>query len=225
MILQKRYRLRFIQSKRIFKVKLMNRKYKIMFFVFIIFVILFIILFSQLKFTFLQNDILFLKFLDYNSKSEQNQNEYRSTISTEKTTPQYIFDIAYKDINFANVNLIDTIKYKTLVNEKIAPGVSGEFDIIIKTNENSKYQIYFISKNEKPQNLKFSIANTNIISNKIENLAPYLKGNLNKGESKIITIKWNWNYENGLEGNIQDTKDAKNIDQYVFDIYTYGEII
>ena len=202
-----------------------KKKQRIIIFILIIFVILFIILFSQLKFTFLQNDILFLKFLDYNSKSEQNQNEYRSTISTEKTTPQYIFDIAYKDINFANVNLIDTIKYKTLVNEKIAPGVSGEFDIIIKTNENSKYQIYFISKNEKPQNLKFSIANTNIISNKIENLAPYLKGNLNKGESKIITIKWNWNYENGLEGNIQDTKDAKNIDQYVFDIYTYGEII
>lgn len=202
-----------------------KKKQRIIIFILIIFVILFIILFSQLKFTFLQNDILFLKFLDYNSISEQNQNEYRSTISTEKTTPQYIFDIAYKDINFANVNLIDTIKYKTLVNEKIAPGVSGEFDIIIKTNENSKYQIYFISKNEKPQNLKFSIANTNIISNKIENLAPYLKGNLNKGESKIITIKWNWNYENELEGNIQDTKDAKNIDQYVFDIYTYGEII
>lgn len=202
-----------------------KKKQRIIIFILIIFVILFIILFNQLKFTFLQNDILFLKFLDYNSKSEQNQNEYRSTISTEKTTPQYIFDIAYKDINFANVNLIDTIKYKTLVNEKIAPGVSGEFDIIIKTNENSKYQIYFISKNEKPQNLKFSIANTNIISNKIENLAPYLKGNLNKGESKIITIKWNWNYENELEGNIQDTKDAKNIDQYVFDIYTYGEII
>ena len=202
-----------------------KKKQRIIIFILIIFVILFIILFNQLKFTFLQNDILFLKFLDYNSKSEQNQNEYRSTISTEKTTPQYIFDIAYKDINFANVNLIDTIKYKTLVNEKIAPGVSGEFDIIIKTNENSKYQIYFISKNEKPQNLKFSIANTNIISNKIENLTPYLKGNLNKGESKIITIKWNWNYENELEGNIQDTKDAKNIDQYVFDIYTYGEII
>lgn len=202
-----------------------KKKQRIIIFILIIFVILFIILFNQLKFTFLQNDILFLKFLDYNSKSEQNQNEYRSTISTEKTTPQYIFDIAYKDINFANVNLIDTIKPKTLVNEKIAPGVSGEFDIIIKTNENSKYQIYFISKNEKPQNLKFSIANTNIISNKIENLTPYLKGNLNKGESKIITIKWNWNYENELEGNIQDTKDAKNIDQYVFDIYTYGEII
>lgn len=202
-----------------------KKKQRIIIFILIIFVILFIILFKQLKFTFLQNDILFLKFLDYNSKSEQNQNEYRSTISTEKTTPQYIFDITYKDINFANVNLIDTIKYKTLVNEKIAPGVSGEFDIIIKTNENSKYQIYFISKNEKPQNLKFSIANTNIISNKIENLAPYLKGNLDKGESKIITIKWNWNYENELEGNIQDTKDAKNIDQYIFDIYTYGEII
>ena len=50
-----------------------------------------------------------------------------------------------------------------------------------------------------------------------------MHGNLKKGETKTITIKWNWNYENELEGNIQDTKDAKNIDKYVFDIYTYGE--
>ena len=150
------------------------------------------------------------------------KNDIKNT-PKEEVTPQYVFDITYKDTNFTNINLIDTIKSKTLVDEKIAPGIKGEFDIIIKTNKDTKYQIYFISQNEKPKNLEFKIDKTEISTNRLEDLKEYLHGNLKKGETKTITIKWNWNYENELEGNIQDTKDAKNIDKYVFDIYTYGE--
>ena len=117
----------------------MNRKYKIMFFVFIIFVILFIILFSQFKFKFLQDDILFLKFLGNVFMSEKNPNDIQIlNEKNSKSSIQYVFDITYKNMNFADVNLIDTIKAKTLVNEKIAPGISGEFDIVIKTNKNSR---------------------------------------------------------------------------------------
>ena len=191
----------------------------------IFFVILFIIIFSNLKMDFFQNDILFLKFLGNIFTSEQDTKEIKYIGNTQKkdTAQQYIFDITYKYMNFTNVNLIDTIKSNTLVNEKIAPGISGEFDVVVKTNRNSKYQIYFISQNEKPQNLEFKIANTNISVNKIEDLAKYLTGTLEKGQTRTVTIEWSWNYENDTKGNIQDTKDAKNIDEYIFDIYTYGE--
>ena len=191
----------------------------------IFFVILFIIIFSNIKMDFFQDDILFLKFLGDISTSEQDSEEikYIGNISKKETAQQYIFDITYKYMNFTNVNLIDTIKSNTLVDEKIAPGISGEFDIIVKSNRNSKYQIYFISKNEKPQNLEFKIANTNISVNKIEDLAKYLTGTLEKGQTTTVTIEWSWNYENDAKGNIQDTKDSKNIDEYIFDIYTYGE--
>ena len=191
----------------------------------IFFVILFIIIFSNLKMDFFQNDILFLKFLGNIFTSEQDTKEIKYIGNTPKkdTAQQYIFDITYKYMNFTNVNLIDTIKSNTLVNEKIAPGISGEFDVVVKTNRNSKYQIYFISQNEKPQNLEFKIANTNISVNKIEDLAKYLTGTLEKGQTRTVTIEWSWNYENDTKGNIQDTKDAKNIDEYIFDIYTYGE--
>ena len=201
---------------------------KILFLLLIIFIILFITISIRLKFSFLQDDILFLKFLgniytsEQNLKESEEKNDIKNT-PKEEVTPQYVFDITYKDTNFTNINLIDTIKSKTLVDEKIAPGIKGEFDIIIKTNKDTKYQIYFISQNEKPKNLEFKIDKTEITTNRLEDLKEYLHGNLKKGETKTITIKWNWNYENELEGNIQDTKDAKNIDKYVFDIYTYGE--
>ena len=191
----------------------------------IFFVILFIIIFSNLKMDFFLIYILFLKFLGNIFTSEQDTKEIKYIGNTPKkdTAQQYIFDITYKYMNFTNVNLIDTIKSNTLVNEKIAPGISGEFDVVVKTNRNSKYQIYFISQNEKPQNLEFKIANTNISVNKIEDLAKYLTGTLEKGQTRTVTIEWSWNYENDTKGNIQDTKDAKNIDEYIFDIYTYGE--
>ena len=201
---------------------------KILLLVLMIFVILFIILFSSLKFRFLQDDILFLKFLGNIFTSDQNSQEIGNignNTQDENLVPQYIFNITYRNMEFANVNIMDTVRSSTLVNEKIAPGISGEFDIVVKTNKDSKYQIYFISKNAKPQNLEFKIANTGIIVNKIEDLSKYLTGNLNKGDTKTITIEWNWNYENETKGNIQDTNDSKNIDKYIFDIYTYGEQI
>lgn len=203
-----------------------KKKHKIILLILTIFVILYLILFSKMKFSFLQDDILFLKFIGniFTSEKELERSQNISNnIKDKNEIVQYILDITYKGTNFTNVNLIDTIKQKTLVDEKIAPGVSGEFDIIIKTNKDTKYQIYLLSKNEKPENLKFNIANTNIYANKIEDLTQYLTGNLKKGETKTVTINWNWNYENEERGNVQDTEDSKNIDKYIFEIYTYGE--
>ena len=207
----------------------MKKRYKFIFLILIVFVILFIILFSRLKFKFLQDDILFIKFLGNFFTSEENID---NTVEAEKlenvreeedVIPKYIFDITYKYMNFTNINLVDTINSKMLVNEKIAPGISGKFDIVLKTNKTSEYQIYFESKNEKPKNLFFNISNTDIHVSSIEELSQYLRGSLKKGDTKTITIEWSWKYENELQGNIQDTEDSKNISEYVFNIYTYGE--
>lgn len=127
--------------------------------------------------------------------------------------------------DFKDVDLSETINEKTLINEKIAPGVSGKFNIVLRTNQNTIYEVKFKSKTQKPQNLKFEIENTNIKANNLEELENYLKGRINKGEEKTISIKWSWEYENSIKNNIQDTKDAMKIESYKFEIFATGEEI
>ena len=127
--------------------------------------------------------------------------------------------------DFKDVDLSETINEKTLINEKIAPGVSGKFNIVLRTNQNTIYEVKFKSKTQKPQNLKFEIENTNIKANNLEELENYLKGIINKGEEKTISIKWSWEYENSIKNNIQDTKDAMKIESYKFEIFATGEEI
>ena len=128
-------------------------------------------------------------------------------------------------MNFQNIDLIDTLKSETLVNEKIAPGIKGNFDIIIYSNHNAHYYVNFTSKNNKPHNLKFNIIGTNIEANSLEELSTYLKGDIEKEGKRIIKIGWEWQYENGDIGNLQDTNDAKTITEYSFDINAKGEEI
>ena len=128
-------------------------------------------------------------------------------------------------MNFQNIDLIDTLKSETLVNEKIAPGIKGNFDIIIYSNHNAHYYVDFTSKNDKPYNLKFNIIGTNIKVNSLEELSTYLQGDIEKEGKRIIKIGWEWQYENGDIGNIQDTNDAKTITEYSFDINAKGEEI
>ena len=41
--------------------------------------------------------------------------------------------------------------------------------------------------------------------------------------TKVVKINWSWDYENNQVENIQDTKDAKNIANYNFNINVVGE--
>lgn len=123
----------------------------------------------------------------------------------------------------------DTIDKKTLVYEKIAPGTSGNFDILLESNQNLKYKIEFYSMNDKPKNLKFKAFNNDRLlgeANTLEELSKDLSGFIKKNEKINITIYWYWNFEN--EDNkeytdIQDTKDSENIKKYQFNISTLGE--
>ena len=138
---------------------------------------------------------------------------------------QYIFNIEYKNTKFKDINLLDTISSKVLVNEKIAPGAKGYFDIIIYSNYNTKYNIYFKSITKKPQNLRFFVVGHDTYKESLEDLSSDLFGIIQKGDRKTITIGWEWTYENGSLGNLQDTSDADLMDKYIFNILALGEEI
>lgn len=166
------------------------------------------------------DDIIFFKLLS-NGGFNQSSN---ASINTQK---QYQFKIKYKDINFKSINLNETINKETLVYEKIAPGTSGSFNILLDSNQDLNYKIQFFSLNEKPKNLNFiALKNERFIAtaNTLEDLAYNLAGNIRKNEKINITINWYWNYENNSQKeDIQDTKDAENIKTYKFNICTVGE--
>lgn len=153
-------------------------------------------------------------------------NLYQNKEKNEST--QYEFNLNKNDKLNLNTRLNDSVIANTLANEKIAPGVKGEFNIFMSCKEaksNISYQIRFNSKNNKPKNLLFNIKGKSEKHDSLEALEKDLKGSISKGESKIITIQWVWNYENGVYGDIQDTLDGRNISSYNFDINVLsGEI-
>lgn len=192
-----------------------------------IFVILMFLLTNFNKFQFFHNNILFLRYFDsaFNNGTNNKEKISIATKNNSQTKNTYYLNVEYKNTNFANINLKDTIKTETLVEEKIAPGIEGNFDILLYSNYNVKYSIKFQNKSNKPQNLKFNIEGTNIQESNLENLSTNLSGTLLKNQNKKITINWKWEYENGESGNIKDTEDAILIDKYYFDILALGEEI
>ena len=200
----------------------MKRKWKKVFFVIIILLFIFIMLSKNVKFKDMFDDILFLKDFRRNEK-EVSANHMNRTKENDSGVMQYMFEVSWKNTNFNRVNLMDTINSKTLINEKIAPGLEGTFDIILKTNANSKYYIKFENQTEKPKNLRFKDLNSQKETNTLEELEEVLVGNINRGDVKKVSIYWFWPYESDENEDIQDTKDSKNIGKYIFDIYVIGE--
>lgn len=200
----------------------MKRKLKKVFFVIIILLFIFVMLSKNVKFKDVFDDILFLKDFRRNEK-EVSANHMNRTKENDSGVMQYMFEVSWKNTNFNRVNLMDTINSKTLINEKIAPGLEGTFDIILKTNANSKYYIKFENQTEKPKNLRFKDLNSQKETNTLEELEEVLVGNINRGDVKKVSIYWFWPYESDENDDIQDTKDSKNIGKYIFDIYVIGE--
>lgn len=168
------------------------------------------------------NDFLFLKLLG-NKTSNISNNQ----INFNNYEKQYKFNINYKNLDFKSIDLSDTIDRNTLIYDKIAPGTSGSFDILLESNQDLNYKIIFNSINEKPRNLNFSALKDNKLigkSDTLEKLSEKLDGFISKNKKIDITINWYWNYEgNGEDTDIQDTNDAENIRKYQFNIYTFGE--
>lgn len=144
----------------------------------------------------------------------------------------WVFKVNGKEDLVQSVDLLSTYNNETLINNKIAPGTSGSFNIVVDATGSEvgvDYKIKFLNESEKPQNLIF-MYNDNQYEN-LQELEQDLSGTINADEedkTRNITIQWEWQYEIGEnETEIQqndkiDTKNAKELENYTFDINVVG---
>ena len=195
-----------------------NKKLIIFIILLVIMIILFILANKSYISNFFQDDFIFFKI--FHNSDENNQIKTNSKYFGNNN---YIFDVRYENLQIKNVNLGNTINQKTLVKEKVAPGTQGYFNIIFKANRNSKYNIEFVSKNTKPQNLVFYLENSESKYSSLEELEKLLVGNIKSSTQKLIKINWIWEYSLNNMNDIVDTKDGQSLNKYNFDIYVIGE--
>lgn len=130
------------------------------------------------------------------------------------------------------IQLSSTCNNSTLVNNKIAPGTSGSFNIIVDgtgSDVGIQYDIKFTNESTKPTNLKFTYDNQEY--NSITELENNLSGIINANDEnkvKTLTINWQWNYETGsneseiAKNDIIDTQNAQDIATYTFNVIVSG---
>lgn len=127
---------------------------------------------------------------------------------------------------------MQTIYLSSGENNKLSPGTKGNFQIKLDGTSSDvgiNYNIKFENETKKPTNLNF-IYNGKIY-NSIKELEKELVGTINFNDDdkiKILNIDWEWKYETGnteqeiLKNDLIDTKDAKEIRNYNFDIIISG---
>ena len=142
------------------------------------------------------------------------------------------FKVNNQEEQIQKISLKSTYNNKTLINNKIAPGTSGSFNIIIDgtgSDVGINYTINFTNESSKPKNLKFIY--NNIEYDSITKLTEVLSGTIDANEeekNKTFLIGWKWEYESGntneeIENNdVIDTQNAKDISNYTFDIVVTG---
>ena len=138
------------------------------------------------------------------------------------------FNVTKSNVQKINVKLNENYNNSTLEENYIAPGCEGEFNIVIDaTNSNVgiEYKTSFQNETKKPENLKF-VYGESILST-LKELEQFLQGAIfadEENKKKEFKIKWIWKYETGeTEEEIQkndeiDTKDARELNEYSFDI-------
>lgn len=207
------------------------RRKKLCIIVFILLICIIICIFNSIRYVFLQEDLLFFQCFGSVSKGEEQihnqldipENRVKRNKARENlNTQQIMFEVQYRNTKLKDINLMETVHHKTLVNEKIAPGTSGAFTILLNAKENMYYEINFESKNTKPSNLQFYILQNDKRYNTLEELDDILNGEILKNEEKAIPIYWEWCYEIDKENDELDTIEAKKIREYDFLIYVKG---
>lgn len=157
----------------------------------------------KIKNKFNQNDLIFFKFY---SEDNSLSKSIKIKISKNQT-------------NSKNINLLEV---NNKIEEKIAPGMSGDFEIQLMTYEDINYKLFFKSENEKPNNLYFYLEKDLKKYNTLEKIGENINGKLEKLRIKIIKIYWKWEYEIGNNENKQDTEDGEKLQKYNFNIYVVG---
>lgn len=151
--------------------------------------------------------------------------EYKTSASLEiaRWSVNQEFLVNGESTTSGNINLATTYDDSTLVDGKIAPGTSGDFEILVDgtgTETGINYEIKFDNvQGVKPSNLVFTYDGQ--VYTNLETLADGLKGNIPaNAENKILNLEigWAWAYETSEEGDIQDTLDGQNIFDYSFSV-------
>lgn len=160
--------------------------------------------------------------------------KYMSRVSGKGTAEiaSWSFKVNENSEKMQTISLKSTINNKTLVNNKIAPGTEGNFQIKLDATGSDvgiNYNIKFENETKKPTNLKF-IYNGKTY-NSITELSEALNGVINTNDEnkvKTLSINWSWKYETGSTANeisandIIDTQEAKTIENYNFDVIVSG---
>ena len=192
-----------------------KKNYHLLFILIFIIIIILIFIFRNNANIDFQDNFLFFKLLGNNQKISSNSFN-QVDLQNENTTPLF-FNVSYQNIDFKKIGLGETIDVETLTNGKVAPGTKGKFEVIIYSNKDCYYQVYFQNEMEKPKNMVFYITKENKVKT-LEELQKQLKGRVEKDIPKKIIVFWEWKYENGMEENGQDTNDGKKLENYYFDI-------
>lgn len=144
----------------------------------------------------------------------------------------WVFKVNGKEDQIQKIDLLSTYDNETLIDNKIAPGTSGKFDIILDATGSDvgvNYQVKFLNESDKPQNLVFVYDNNEYST--IQDLEQNLTGTIDANEenkTRTITIEWKWKYETGSteeeinQNDIIDTETAKQIRNYTFDVNVIG---
>ena len=148
------------------------------------------------------------------------------------TIAKWSFKVNGQKEQVQEIKLVSTYNSETLVNNKIAPGTSGSFNIIVDATGSEvgiKYNIKFAEESNKPQNLKFVYGGKEYDS--IKQLGDELSGTIAANEedkTRTINVQWKWNYETGSSAeqinanDIIDTNDAISIANYTFQVIVTG---
>ena len=132
----------------------------------------------------------------------------------------------------ARISLVNTYQESSVSKDCIAPGTRGSFEIVIDAKGSQTaiaYQIKFENESGKPTNLRFSCEG--IDTSSLQELENNLQGRIAADEEekiKTYTIMWYWDYETGntpeeIKRNDEiDTKEARLIQDYTFDVLVVG---
>lgn len=144
---------------------------------------------------------------------------------------KWTFKVNDNESQLQSINLASTVNNETLINNKIAPGTSGDFQIKIDATGSDvgiNYKVNFVNEKNKPQNLVFTYDDEKYenVTDIAEKLTGIIDANAEEKE-KIINIHWEWPYETGTDDEITnndkiDTENGKNITQYTFDVLVEG---
>lgn len=160
--------------------------------------------------------------------------KYMSKVTGQGTADiaSWSFKVNENEEKLQTISLKSTINNSTLVNNKIAPGTAGEFQIKLDATGSEvgiNYVIKFENESQKPTNLKFTYDGKTY--NSLTDLQQDLTGTINaNAEEKVktLTVAWNWKYETGstakeiATNDLIDTQDAKQMSNYTFDVIVSG---